>query len=223
MPNWTEQQLHVVGRKADIDRFLRVGYTPRRKGALDALLHFDALCPKPSPAARGAEIENGVALMHWRTTNQACFDLITAWDYPAWFYESLAAEWPTLSFCCSVSGEMGDFGGLVIRVHGEFLDQVCVFDGDYDRRAHLRAAKSSLKRWMAFLTRDRDWRLMPHRAWDLGAARADAHFDGNFWFYFRSREAMADFRARYRCSQPERRVDGVWKRTRLPGRPSETR
>ena len=47
MPNWTEQQLHVVGKKTDIDRFLRVGYTPRRKGDLDALLQFDELCPKP--------------------------------------------------------------------------------------------------------------------------------------------------------------------------------
>ncbi|MCC6165026.1 MAG: hypothetical protein IT182_16895 [Acidobacteria bacterium] len=217
MPNWTEQQLHVVGRKADIDRFVRVGYTPRRKGELDALLHFDRLCPKPSPDAHGAEIGSGVTVMHWRTTNQACFDMITPWDYPAWFYESMAAEWPTLAFCCSVSGEMGDFGGIVSCVNGEFIDLVRDFDGEYDRRAHLRAARSAMKRWMTFLTRDRDWRLMPNRAWEKGNMRADAHFDGDFWYYFRSREAMADFRGRHRCRYPERRVDGAWKRTRAPG------
>lgn len=88
------------------------------------------------------------------------------------------------------------------------------FEGEYDRRAHLRAARSSLKRWLAFLTRDRDWRVMPKRAWHMGVMRADAHFGGHFWFYFRSREAMADFRSRYRCHHPERRVDGAWKRTR---------
>ena len=158
-----------------------------------------------------------MALLHWRTTHQACFDLITPWDYPAWFYESMATEWPGLSFCCSVSGAMGDFGGLVTCIAGEFVDQVCDFEGDYDRRRHMRAARSSLKRWMAFLTRDRDWRVMSHRPWKLGAMRSAAHFDGDFWFYFRSRESMADFRERYRCSHPERRVGGVWKRTRLPG------
>ena len=214
MPNWTKQQLHVVGTKAEVDRFLRVGYTPRRKGDLDALLHFDRLCPKPAAGDRGAEIESGVALMHWRTKNQACFNLITAWDYPAWFYKSMASQWPMLSFCCSVSGEMGDFGGLMMSVDDEFVDQVYEFDGDYNRRSHLRAARSSMKRWMPFLTRDRDWRVMPDLAWELRTARADAHFDGHFWYYFRSREAMADFRKRYRCHHAERREDGAWRRTR---------
>lgn len=214
MPNWTEQQLHVVGRKTDIDRFMRVGYERRRKGQTDNLLLFDALCTKPPGDADGAQIDNGVALTHWRTSTQACFDVITPWDYPAWFYESLMTEWPTLSFCCVVSGEMGDFGGLVMGLDGQFVNQVEDFIDGYNRRAHRRAANASVKRWMAFLTRDRDWRIIAHAPRDIGAMRADAHFDGNFWFYFRSREAMADFRVRYRCSHPERRVEGTWKRTR---------
>lgn len=41
----------------------------------------------------------------------------------------------------------------------------------------------------------------------------DAHFDDDFWFYFRSREDMARFKARYRAAMPLRRVDGEWKRT----------
>jgi hypothetical protein len=26
MPNWTEHDLHIVGKKADIDRFLKTGF-----------------------------------------------------------------------------------------------------------------------------------------------------------------------------------------------------
>lgn len=215
MPNWTKQQLHVIGKKADIDRFMRVGYTRSHRGEPDDILHFDVICPpKLSPEDRGHEIESGVVLTHWRTNNQACFSLITAWDYPADFYAAIATEWPTLSYCCSVNGEMGDFGGLLMCLDGEFVNQVCDFDGTYDRRAHMRAARASLKRWMAFLTHDRGWRVMPHRAWQEGAMRADAHFDGDFWFYFRSPEAMATFRERYRCHHAQRRADGAWKRTR---------
>jgi hypothetical protein len=103
-----------------------------------------------------------------------------------------------------------------MHLGGRYVDLVCDFDGDYDRRAHLRTCRSALKRWMAFLTSGRDWRVMPHRAWELGSLPVDARFDGNFWFYFESREDMATFRTRYRCSKPQRRVDGEWKRTRRP-------
>ena len=215
MPNWTEQQLHVVGTKADIDRFMRAGYTRRSKGEFDNLLHFDVLCPPERRAEQREEpADSGVVLMHWRTRTQACFDMINAWDYPADFYAALAVEWPTLTFACTISGEMGDFGGIVMQVGGKYVDLVEDFDGYYDRRAHMRTCTSALKRWMAFLTSGRDWRVTPDRAWELGSLPVDAHFDGNVWFYFSSREEMAAFRARYRCSKAQRRVDGEWKRTR---------
>ena len=215
MPNWTEQQLHVVGTKADIDRFIRAGYTRRGKEETDDLLHFDVLCPPQRRAEQREEpMDSGVVLIHFRTQTQAHFDIITAWDYPADFYAALAAEWPSLSFACTLGGEMGDFGGIVMHLGGTYVDLVEAFDHSYDRRAHLRVAKSALKRWMAFLTNGRDWRVMPHHAWELGAVPVDVHFDGHFWFYFSSREDMAAFRARYRCHRPQRRVDGEWKRTR---------
>ena len=43
----------------------------------------------------------------------------------------------------------------------------------------------------------------------------DAHFDDDFWFYFRSREEMARFRTRYGGNLPQRRVNGAWKAARL--------
>lgn len=213
MPNWTFQQLHVVGSKAGIDSFIRTGFTRASVPGDDDELHFDRLCGTPAPKARGAELQDGVVLIYWRTSRQACFHLITAWDYPAWFYESLAAQYPSLSFCCVVSGEMGDFGGLVMSLEGEFVDQVYEFDGSYSRRAHLRAANKSMTRWMSFVTRGRDWRIMLLRPWEVGSLRADAHCDGDFWCYFASREAMSAFRRRYRCRYPQRRTDGEWKRT----------
>ena len=44
---------------------------------------------------------------------------------------------------------------------------------------------------MAFLTEGRDFRLMPDAAWKHRSMPFDAHFDGDFWFYFRTRKEMA--------------------------------
>ena len=106
MPNWTEQQLHVVGTKTDIDRFMRAGYTRRNKCETDNLLHFDVLCPPERRAEQREDpADSGVVLVHWRTQTQACFDMINAWDYPVDFYAALAVEWPTLSFACTIGAK----------------------------------------------------------------------------------------------------------------------
>jgi hypothetical protein len=42
----------------------------------------------------------------------------------------------------------------------------------------------------------------------------DAHFDYAFWFYFKIREEMAAFRARYVGRMSLRRVGDEWRRTR---------
>ena len=64
MPNWTEHALHVVGRKADIDRFVRVGYRNKE-------LDFTRLCPPK----RGEiyEPDRGLVSIHCRTKTQAFF------------------------------------------------------------------------------------------------------------------------------------------------------
>jgi hypothetical protein len=47
------QQLHVVGSRADIDRFIRTGFT-RASGPGDDELHFDRLCGDRVHGRRGA-------------------------------------------------------------------------------------------------------------------------------------------------------------------------
>ena len=84
----------------------------------------------------------------------------------------------------------------------------------YSRRTHGRKIRAALKRWGDFLTGDRDWRLIAQSPWEHASIPFDAHFDDDFWFYFRTRDEMARFKARYRTAMPLRRVDGQWKRTR---------
>jgi len=213
MPNWTEQELHVVGRKSDVDRFIRTGFSRSHRGESDDLLDFDALCPsrRPQPDVP----DTGVVLTHYRTRTQACFRFITAWDYPAGFYERLGTHWPTLAFGGTVNGEMGDFGGVLTYHTGEFVNLVRDYGYDYDRRAHGREIRRLLKRWGTFLTDGREWRAQPNAPWDNGSMPINAHFDGDFWFYFLSRDDMARFQSTYRCTYPQRRVNGTWQRTRV--------
>ncbi len=71
-----------------------------------------------------------------------------------------------------------------------------------------------LDTWGEFLTEGRDRRLVAPEVWKRKSIPVDAHFDDDFWFYFRSREEMARFRAKYGGSMPLRRVGGEWRRTR---------
>src|SRR4029078_8800676 len=120
MPNWTEHTRHVVAPKVELDCFIRTGYTRKSREQFDNLLHFDRLCPlKRGDPKSTYTHDNGVVLIHFRTRTQASFSMITSWDYPAEFYARLAKRWPTLSFACSVNGEMGDFGGVIVSIGGK--------------------------------------------------------------------------------------------------------
>jgi hypothetical protein len=216
MPNETQQDLHIVGPKVEIDRFIRTGFTRRGLHQFDDLLQFTRLCPLKRGEPKKIDThESGVVLGHFRTRTQAMFSMITSWDYPAAFYARLARHWPALAFACSVNGEMGDFGGIVLVRDGMTEDLVRDYDADYDRRAHKRQIARALRGWMAFLTEGRGFRLMPDAAWTHRSMPFDAHFDGDFWFYFRSREEMSGFKARYKSAWTMQRVEGEWKRVRL--------
>jgi hypothetical protein len=249
MPNWVAQDFHVAGPKAEVDRFIRTGYSRRHRGQFDDLLLFDELCPNrgrerrapqsvpwlpPSAFARSAPadapqpwrrrsggrtrkaLDPGVVLGHFRTRTQAMFSKQTRWDYPVEFYNQLPKHWPALCFAASVNEEMGAFGGVIVIVDGEVNNAVRDYETRYDRRAHARDVRASLRRWGAFLTADRPWRLIPHAAWEHRSMPFDAHFDDDFWFYFRTREEMAAFRARYRSSHAMRRNGREWRRFSLP-------
>jgi hypothetical protein len=197
MPNWTEQELHVVGPTADIDRFIRIGLTTSDGG--DDLLHFDRLCPRGrGERKKKREHDSGVVLLHFRTRTQASFSMITSVDYPARFYARLAECWPHLAFACSVNGETGDFGGLVFGFGGHTHDLVRDYGATYSLRAHRYTIRRLLREWMAFLTDGRPFRVVPGPSWKPGAMPFDAHFDEDCCFYFRTRREAWRFGKRYR-------------------------
>ena len=115
MPNWVEQDLHVVGAKTDVDRFIRTGLIRRKAGEIDNVLDFERLCPLKRGDRKDTYTHpSGVILSHSRTRTQANFSIITSYDYPAEFYARLRFHWPKLAFVCSINEDMGvrrDFAG----------------------------------------------------------------------------------------------------------------
>lgn len=185
-------------------------------GEIDDVLDFTWLCPLRKRDRKDTYTHtSGVVLIHFRTRTQALFSIITSWDYPAEFYARLPIHWPALQFVCSVNGEMGDFGGVIVRVDGETHHLVRDYDFDYNRRTHRRQVVRVLRRWMQYLERDRPFRLVPDVAWNHRSMPFDAHFDGHFFFYFRTREDMTRFNSRYKSSHAMQRKDGTWNRIRL--------
>jgi hypothetical protein len=227
MPNWTEQTLHVVGPTSEIDRFIRTGFTRRGRDQFDDLLHFTRLCPPNKREPKSTDThDSGVILQHYRTRTQAMFEMITSWNYPAEFYARLGTHWPRLAFVCSVNGEMGDFGGVIVTVDGRTQNLVRNYEIGYNRRTHAREIGTLLRgRWMEILQGDRPCRLMPKEPWLLKSMPFDAHFDDDFWFYFRTMDELAAFKARYPSSLVMRRTGETWHTARVPaaGRRKKTR
>lgn len=127
--------------------------------------------------------------------------MITAHDYPKGFYARLAECWPSLAFVCSVNGEMGDFGGIVMVLRGQTHDLVLDYDADYSRRAHKHAIRRLLREWSTFLTAGRPFLAVPGPAWKFGAMPFDAHFDEDYLFWFCTSGETARFKARYKEQQ----------------------
>jgi hypothetical protein len=96
-----------------------------------------------------------------------------------------------------------------------WVEQLLHVASGYSRRSQTRRIRKALDRWGELLTVRRDWRIFAVDPWEHRSMPFDAHFDGDFWFYFRTREEMAAFRERYGGRMPLRRVGGEWKRTRL--------
>lgn len=151
--------------------------------------------------------------MRYRTRTQACFVLHSAWSYPLAFYERLAHFWPTLTFMSSVNEDMGTYGGVVLVMDGEVTDLVKDYNTDYDRRTHRRQVRKAIDTWGEAVTAGYDWRLIAHEPWTHTSMPFDARFDDDFWFFFRTRDEMLGFRARYGGRMTLRRVGKEWKRT----------
>jgi hypothetical protein len=89
-----------------------------------------------------------------------------------------------------------------MALDGEAVNLVRDYGAEYSRRTHARQIRVVLKSWSAFLTAGRDRRLFAHSSWEHRSMPVDAHFDDDSWFYSRTREEMAGFRARYRTASP---------------------
>jgi hypothetical protein len=215
MPNWLDHELHVVGPKADIDRFVRVGF--RRAGGRTGVdsLRLTTLCPIPRAERTSETRESAWVLLYCRTRTEAQFAMRTRYTHAVEFYQRLPKYWPRLTVFASVNEELDQAGGVVVVMNGQVHDLVRDYDADYDVRRHGKEVRAVLKRLNAFLGDGRPWRILPHHAWKNRYMPFDAWFAEDLWFYFRTREEMAVFAARYRSRSPMRFVDGEWRRTAL--------
>jgi hypothetical protein len=215
MPNWVEQELHIVGPKVDIDEFVRVGF--RRAGGRDWVDHLrlSGLCPIPRRERTSDTHLSAWVLMRCRTRTEAFFSIRTRYTHPADFYQRLPKYWPRLTIFASVDEELGQAGGVVVVMDGLVHDLVRDYDADYDRRQHKRDVRVVLKRLDAFLMDARSWRIAPWAPWEHRYMPFDAWFAEDGWFYFRTQKEMAAFAARYRSRYPMRLVNGEWRRTAL--------
>jgi hypothetical protein len=215
MPNWVDQELHVLGPKTDIDRFVRVGF--RRAGGRHWVDHLrlTRLCPIPLAERTDETHRSAWVLMRCRTRTEAFFSIRTRYSHPADFYQRLPKFWPRLTVFASVNEELGQAGGVVIVIEGQVHDLVRDYDADYDRRQHTKEVRAILKRLEEDMLEGRAWRILPRNAWKHRYMPFDAWFAEDGWFYFRTRDEMASFAARYRAQAPMRLAGGVWKRTAL--------
>jgi len=91
MPNWVDQELHIVGPKADIDKFVRVGFRRARKDCVDHL-RLTALCPIPRRERTSDTHLSAWVLMRCRTRTEVLFTIRTRYTHPADFYQRLGCE-----------------------------------------------------------------------------------------------------------------------------------
>ena len=102
MPNETQQDLHIVGPKAEIDRFIRTGFTRRGPRQFDDLLHFTRLCPlKRGEPKTTYTHDSGVVLGHFRTRTQAMFSMITVGTIRRRSIRALPRHWPRSPSCAA--------------------------------------------------------------------------------------------------------------------------
>jgi hypothetical protein len=214
MPNWVDQELHIVGPKADIDKFVRVGFRRAERDWVDHL-RLTALCPIPRRQRTSDTHLSAWVLMRCRTRTEVLFTIRTRYTHPADFYQRLPKYWPRLTVFASVNEELGQAGGVVVVMDGQVQDLVRDYDTDYDRRQHTREVRVALKGLDAFLLDRRPWRIAPWAPWEHRYIPFDAWFGEDWWFYFRTLKEMAEFSARYRCRYPMRLVNGKWRRTVL--------
>jgi hypothetical protein len=215
MPNWVDQELHVLGPKADIDRFVRVGFGRAGGPHWVDHLRLTRLCPIPRAERTDETRQTAWVVMRCRTRTEAFFSIRTRYNHPVEFYQRLPKFWPRLVVFASVNEELGQAGGIVAVMNGEVHDLVRDYDADYDHRQHKKEVRAVVKRIDELVLDGRPWRILPCTAWTHRYIPFDAWFAEDMWFYFHTRDEMAAFAARFRARSPMRLVGHEWKRTAL--------
>lgn len=132
MPNWSYNTLEITGPTEDINRFLEAVTATRADNEIQECGYslLRTFIPRPD-----AVVENGTwydwSLTHWGTkweddmrlryadANRLRFTGETAWAPPTNGYQTVSAQWPTLTFWLDYSEESGQFVGAVQYHNGE--------------------------------------------------------------------------------------------------------
>jgi hypothetical protein len=210
MPNWVEQDLEIVGPKPDLDLFLKKTLlvpksVAERERYGGPMFRFARAC-RPSKRERPNLVCDADAFVHFRTDIQCFVAFSTAWDYPRWLYRALAKQWPTLSFVCAVNEDMGQFGGVIVGLEGKCIDEVRDYRPDYRRSEHGRAIRPLLTMWRRVIRRGRRWTVTISKPWKHAAYDADATFNDEGFFYFRTEAEARAFAKTYRGKLVPRRT-----------------
>ncbi|MDQ3419478.1 MAG: hypothetical protein M3541_11970 [Acidobacteriota bacterium] len=70
MPNWVEQNLHVVGSKADVDSFVSAGFVRRTKEQFDNLLDLHRLCPLKRGEPKTTYTHDSAVIRDWTVSGR---------------------------------------------------------------------------------------------------------------------------------------------------------
>src|SRR5436305_3570807 len=117
MPNWCLNKLTVTGPEADVQAFKTkaVGHSPWSKPEeqKSEVLNFHSLLPIPDEVLKAGHAEAG---KDWERANWGCkwgardstipgewdgyveYEFYSAWTPPIEFFQTIAVQWPTLTF-----------------------------------------------------------------------------------------------------------------------------
>jgi len=144
MPNWCANKLTVTGPEADVQAFKAkaVGPSPWSKPGEDEaeVLNFHGLLPIPEAVLAAGYGEAG---MNWERQNWGCkwgaqdttildewenrveYEFLTAWAPPIEFFQTVAVQWPNLTFILEYEEPGMVFKGLA-KFEGELFEDHCI-------------------------------------------------------------------------------------------------
>ena len=144
MPNWCANKLTVTGPAADVQAFKTkaVGHSPWSKpeDRESEVLNFHSLKPIPEDVLAAGYAEAGI---NWERQNWGCkwgaqdstilderegkiqYEFLSAWTPPIECFQTVAVQWPALSFVLEYEEPGMAFKGLA-KFEGEKNEDHCI-------------------------------------------------------------------------------------------------